>query len=789
MQTEIDYAERLKASAQFLRRLDDQAETWTFQTFDDDSGRKDKSLVRTLHGTLEQHAAALVHLNDQGAGVFVTVNETDGTARKAENITRVRAIWVDLDGAPLEPCRDWEEPHVIVQTSPGKWHAYWLIEGLEAAHMPLDTFKSEFRSRQETLIRAFNSDKSVNDLPRVMRLPGFYHRKGEPFLTHEVETISFPHPLRLEEIDMRLSELMPKSVPVVVDKTLRETLQEQIATAPQMDRPTQAEVADALSYIDPDTGGYKDWCDTLMAIHDEFNAGGLALAEDWSSRGAKYRQGEVAQKFASFKNGGGVTISYVFARAKSAGCDVGGLAKKHRPKSTSAKRNPLRTPAPDGIELTEDGVARHFTRMHKDRLRFDHDAGSWYEWAGDYWRQDGTSRAFNYCREAARRASIDSTDKEMMTARKASFAAGVERLAKADPDHAVRQSVWDCDPWVVGTPGGVVDLKNGRSRPAAPSDMITKRLSVAPAQTPQCPRWLKFLDESTGGDFDLIRFLQQWCGYSLTGITREHALVFMYGGGGNGKSVFLNTLSGILGDYATQASMDTFTASKHDRHPTDLAALRGSRVVTASETEEGRAWAEARIKALTGGDKISARFMRQDFFEFTPQFKLIIAGNHRPTLRNIDPAMQRRLNIVPFTRKPATPDHDLENKLKAEFPGILRWMIDGALDWQQNGLIRPDSVSAATAAYFEENDLFGTFLQERCETDTDNDRWFESAAGLFKRWQEYAIAAGDDPASARWMGENMARRGFPKLKKACNGTREMAFVGVRLKEVGFVARD
>ena len=160
--------------------------------------------------------------------------------------------------------------------------------------------------------------------------------------------------------------------------------------------------------------------------------------------------------------------------------------------------------------------------------------------------------------------------------------------------------------------------------------------AVAPAKTATCPRWLQFLDETTGSDAELVRFLQQWCGYSLTGITREHALVFVFGGGGNGKSVFLNTVTGALADYAVTA-MQTFTASHSDQHPTDLAMLRGARLVTVSETEEGKAWAEARIKQLTGGDPISARFMRQDFFTFTPEFKLTIIGNHKP-----GPAKRRR---------------------------------------------------------------------------------------------------------------------------------------------------
>lgn len=160
--------------------------------------------------------------------------------------------------------------------------------------------------------------------------------------------------------------------------------------------------------------------------------------------------------------------------------------------------------------------------------------------------------------------------------------------------------------------------------------------------------------------------------------------------------------------------MDTFTSSPNDKHPTDLAMLRGARLVTATETEEGRTWAEARIKQMTGGDPISARFMRQDFFTYTPQFKLTIAGNHKPALRNVDDAARRRFNIVPFLHKPETPDRHLEQKLKAEWPGILRWMIEGCLDWQENGLVRPAIVTGATEEYFEAQDVIGRWLAERC---------------------------------------------------------------------------
>jgi putative DNA primase/helicase len=222
------------------------------------------------------------------------------------------------------------------------------------------------------------------------------------------------------------------------------------------------------------------------------------------------------------------------------------------------------------------------------------------------------------------------------------------------------------------------------------------------------------LEEATGRNDALIRFLGQWAGYCLTGSTREHALLFLHGGGGNGKSVFLNTIAAIMGDYAAQAPLDAFHAAQGDKHPADIAMMRGARMVVASETEEGRQWAEAKIKALTGGDKITARFMRQDFFTFTPAFKLTVAGNHKPGLRNVDEAMRRRFLMVPFNHRPAHPDPDLARKLRAEWPGILAWMIEGCRDWQRHGLVRPDAVTEATRDYFEAQDVMGRWLKERC---------------------------------------------------------------------------
>jgi putative DNA primase/helicase len=303
---------------------------------------------------------------------------------------------------------------------------------------------------------------------------------------------------------------------------------------------------------------------------------------------------------------------------------------------------------------------------------------------------------------------------------------------------------------------------------------ITKSTSIAPADGIPF-HWLVFLFETTGSDTDLLRYIQQMCGYILTGDISEHALFFIYGPGGNGKSVFLNTLIKIMGDYAVTAAMETFTASKTDRHPTDLAMLCGARLVAVSETEEGRAWAESRIKQLTGGDRISARFMRQDYFSFVPQFKLVIIGNHKPRLHNVDDAMRRRIHIIPFTHVPANQDKHLEDKLRVEYPQILNWMIEGAKDWQANGFLVPAVVHNATDEYFAAQDLFGQWLDECCETGPSHST---AGSALFENWKGYAEHRGERPGTMPSFADNLTKRGFEKRKtRAAN-----VYDGIALKK-------
>ena len=434
--------------------------------------------------------------------------------------------------------------------------------------------------------------------------------------------------------------------------------------------------------------------------------------------------------------------------------------------------------APDDLRpagYSDDALALKFTERYGDDLRFTAAWGRWSVWTGAVWKSDDTLKVYDLARGVCRAESGDCEDERLATRlASAQTVAAVERLARADRRHAASLEQWDADVWLLNTPGGIIDLRTGALRAARREDYCTKITAAAPGG--DCPTWRAFLARITAGDAELQDFIRRMCGYALTGVTREHALFFLYGTGANGKSVFLNTLCGVLGDYAKIAPVETFIDSRNQNHPTDLAALQGARVVCAIETEDGRRWAESKLKALTGGDKIAARYMRQDFFEFTPVFKLLIAGNHKPGLRSVDEAMRRRFNLLPFTVTipPSERDAELTEKLREEWSGILQWAIDGCNAWQREGLNAPARVTEATQDYFDSEDALARWLEDRTERKAG---FWESATTLFSDWKEWAEASGEYVGSAKRFSENLTARGYQQKRI----TRGRGFEGIRLQ--------
>ncbi len=430
---------------------------------------------------------------------------------------------------------------------------------------------------------------------------------------------------------------------------------------------------------------------------------------------------------------------------------------------------------------TEDGLATAFTRHYGEDWRYCTQWGKWLVWNGQRWNQDHLHFIGHLIREiCCQGALLSSNAKLKPRLTSASTTSGVEKFVRADPVHAISTSAWDAAPWLLNTPSGVVDLRSGTLREHRRSDQITRMTTASPQQ--ECPTWRQFLLDITGGDTELMAYLQVMAGYCLTGITSEHALFFLYGTGANGKSVFVNVLATIMGDYAATAPMDAFMESVGDRHPTEMAGLQGARLVTATETEQGRRWNEARIKTITGGDKISARFMRQDFFEYSPQFKLMITGNHKPTLRNVDDAMKRRLHLIPFTVTIPLEkrDQQLTEKLLKERNGILYWAVQGALLWQQNGLQLPDKVISATADYFAEEDVVGNYLEEETQ---QHHQARTAISDLYQRWQEYSNKRGEFVGTIRWFTQQLINRGFERIVMA-GGARGIRGLMLKARDYG-----
>jgi P4 family phage/plasmid primase-like protien len=693
----------------------------------------------------------------EGLELSVECDKAAATARvRLEALLGPATLVVESGGEWIDPKTDEVEP---------KLHLHFRLKvptRQEAEHVLL----TELRKLATLLV---NGDKSNIPPTHPIRWPGSLHRKGNPKLCRIVARNPDA------EIDLAWALTQLREAVEAAGFAAGGTHATGNGAKPpnKLRAPCIEAVASALAAIPNEALEWEEWNYIGMAVYGATagsDEGGEAFAK-WSKKSKKNNEATTAARWEHFHTSPPDRIGF------------GTLAWQARQHQPDWEYAPVTHEAVDDVAPTaplhsEEALALSFAERHADTLRYVAKWGQWLIWDGTCWRTDETRRVFTLARELCREISKEANKPaERKRIASAKTRAAVVSLASEDRRLAATMEQWDVDPWLLNTPDGVVDLRTGRLRKHQPTEYMTMQTSVSPERG--CPQWMAFLQEVTGDDVELQRYLQRVSGYCLTGMTTEQELYFLYGPGNNGKGVWTRSVAGVWGDYHRSASIETFTAAKFEQHPTELAKLRGARLVTASETEEGRRWAESRIKQLTGGDPIDARFMRQDFFTYTPQLKLLFQGNHMPKLRTINKAISRRFKRILFAIiiPDEKVDKHLEAKLKTEWSGILAWAIEGCLEWQRIGMCPPKVVTDATESYLESEDVLGEWLNECCVRDAN--AW-ENSTALFSSWKGWAVGRDEWIGSSTEFSKKLEDRGEFTKRKNVEQTKR-GFGGVRLK--------
>jgi putative DNA primase/helicase len=379
----------------------------------------------------------------------------------------------------------------------------------------------------------------------------------------------------------------------------------------------------------------------------------------------------------------------------------------------------------------------------------------------------GTGTTAKHHRELAKNVArlLPAEDKDWKDFRRSCLSAagvtGVTRMAQSDPRLVAHFDTLDADPWALNTPGGIIDMRTGQLRPPDPAALCTRSTATTPDTDADPGRWHEFLADTFGDDQDLVAYLQRLVGYSAVGVVGAHVLPFAHGSGGNGKGVFLEALAGVLGDYATTAPNGFLMQQPFPGHDTEIARLAGARMVICSEVNEDDRFDEAKVKMLTGGDSLTARFMRQDYFSFRPTHQLWLMGNHQPAVRSGGRSFWRRLRLIPFERE--VPEEkvvdDLQGILMRDHgPALLAWIAAGAAAYAVGGLKEPGKVKAATAEYAHDQDTVARFVEE-CGRLGGGQNVTIRVTKVREAYDQFCHAEGVKPVSAKKFGMDMERHG------------------------------
>lgn len=496
---------------------------------------------------------------------------------------------------------------------------------------------------------------------------------------------------------------------------------------------------------------------------------------------------------------------------------------------------------PDGMKLegnthNDDANALRLVEWHGAFVRYATDIDKWYGWDGKVWvrnkapvmlaarrvgprlEREARARLDRATREAEADAVEEAADavetdavesgavegkakkrkkakktpqtlavafaaaelKHAVQSRNAGRIEAMIKLASADPRVAVPLDAFDADRDTLNTMNGIVDLRTGHLTPHTPGHMMSRITSAEYHPRATCPTWEWLINYAMGADRELIGFLRRYIGYILTGHVREQCLLFNHGVGNNGKSVIMGALAHVLGTYAVAAPRPLLVIQRNEPHPAELLRLRGARMALCAEVTEDMQLDEAKLKDLTGGDKIAARGMGENFLDYTPTAKLVLNGNHLPKIRGTDHGQWRRWRMVPWNVVATTVDKSLPAKLAAEAEGILAYAVAAAQEWYARGLEAPAGVLAATSAFRESSDELGDFFGRRCEFGADQ------RIARKQLWHAYKTDCEDNgakPIESRTFCARLRARGCTDVKVRHMGSVTDGWAGIALREM------
>jgi P4 family phage/plasmid primase-like protien len=848
-----DYNETISFLVQFFQFTDRDLEQIEFRAIaNDGSGPRGRMHTRDpdrLLPFLQRYDVAGV------AVYFGTCTRIGGAHQgRREHLASAVGLWVDIDCYKLEisvedavrALRQCPMPPTVIIGSGGGVHAYWLFREPLPVPMPEAGQPDEIKARIDAalgqLAGIFAGDPLPAQIAAVMRLPGTCNSKSGEMIPCVVLEASWTR-YELDDLEEMLFQCRPLIMAPAGSETAPATASGAKAKTPADTDPFVAfgeqyafkapiDVEEALrlmAYGDLEHGIHRtqlrvsaSLANTPGVSDDDIVEILMSHTERVAPPGARWNWEREAKNLYDMirpireRRRAEGKDPYPQAVVPSVPATPTGPPEGADPAKVIQLRPRKQAPPEPAVAASADypfndlGNAMRLMERHGSKLRYCVGVG-WHVWDGKRFKPDPEDiRTLRLAQETVKamlwsafHGEAPRRDKLVKFAIQCGNAARIGNmvsLLKVQELIVVEANGLNADQMLLNCLNGTVDLRTGALRPHDPTDLLTKLAGVAYDPAAACPRWEQFLLEIFDGDTDLVGFVQRALGYSLSGSTKEQVVFILHGQGANGKTVLVDAVTAVIGDYVKHSPADTWVSRPAGAATNDLAALAGARFVSVVETERDRHLAEALVKQATGGDPISAKFHYQEYFEYWPQFKLWFATNNKPRIRGSDYAIWRRIMMLPFNvtfhdadkavGDQKVKDQDLKNKLKQEYVGILAWMVRGCLEWQRIGLRPPKAVLAAVEAYQDSQDHMTPFVREACHES----RGLSCIPSMLYEGYEVWCAENDqEPMSKREFFRGLDERGFPPGKRTMHARTRQGIdlrqeykdaIAVRVKPTG-----